>query len=182
MGEKQGKESLFLTDAGFKADSGDLPLGRGAKLEVLAWLECEHAGDDVGGELLDLGVQVADHGVVIPPRVLEGILDLIEIRLELREVLNRAQLRIGLGKREERFKRLGEQPFSLGISCWTLDRHGARAGVDHVFKGLALMARVAFDCLHQIGDQVVASLELNVDVRPRIVGLSLEAHEGVIDR
>ena len=48
----------------------------GLHLEELPLLESEHAGQNVGGERLDLRIKVAYHGVVVAPRVLDGILSL----------------------------------------------------------------------------------------------------------
>ena len=42
------------------------------------------------------------------------------------------------------------------------------------------MARVAFHGLHEIGNQVIATFELNVDVRPGVVALDLKADESVV--
>jgi len=58
-----------------------------SEAEELAWLEPERSGDQVGGELLDLGVEVADHSVVIAARVLDVVLDLAEVPLQRKEAL-----------------------------------------------------------------------------------------------
>src|SRR3989338_1907779 len=54
-----------LAGAGFEADLGRFALRGVGQLEELARLEGEKAGDDVRGEHLDLGVEVAHHGVVV---------------------------------------------------------------------------------------------------------------------
>src|SRR2546425_2358254 len=46
--------------------------GRGGNFKELPWLEAHHARENVGGELLDFGVQVAHHGVVVAPRILRS--------------------------------------------------------------------------------------------------------------
>src|ERR1700732_21527 len=58
-----------------EADFGCLAFRRGGNFEELALLESQHAGEDIRRELLNLGVQVADHCVVISPRVLFGAFD-----------------------------------------------------------------------------------------------------------
>src|ERR1700687_929778 len=56
-----------------KADFGCFPLPGVFQLEELAFFEAKHPGDDVGGHLLDLGIEVAYHGIVIPSRVLKSL-------------------------------------------------------------------------------------------------------------
>src|SRR5262249_43473272 len=43
-----------------------------------------------------------------------------------------------------------------------------------------LVGRVALDCLDEIGDEVVATLQLNVDLGPGVFRLDLLAHEAVV--
>src|SRR5215471_5520545 len=58
---------------GAEADLRRFALGGRGNFEELALFEAKHAGEDVGGELFDLGVQVADDCVVIAAGVLHGI-------------------------------------------------------------------------------------------------------------
>src|SRR5262249_16682142 len=53
-----------------EADFGCFAFGRRGDLEEFARFETQHAGEDIGWELLDFGVEIADHGVVIAARVL----------------------------------------------------------------------------------------------------------------
>jgi hypothetical protein len=92
-----------------EADLRRLALGAG-ELEELARLETEGARDDAVGELRDLRVQVAAHGVVVPPRVPDLVLDLLQRTLQRGESLDRPQLRIGLGQREKALERAAEPP------------------------------------------------------------------------
>src|SRR5207245_1201424 len=85
-----------LAARGLEADLGGLALGFTAELEELARREAERAGDQVRGKLRDARIQVAHHRVVVAARVLHRVLDLAEARLQLREVLRGAQLRVGL--------------------------------------------------------------------------------------
>src|SRR5258708_33349645 len=78
-----------------EADLRDFALGRCGDLEKLAWLEIEHSGDDVGGELLDLGVEVAYYSIVVAARILDRVFELRQRVLELRERFDGAQLWIG---------------------------------------------------------------------------------------
>jgi hypothetical protein len=68
-------ETQDLPPASLKFHSDWFAVG-GFHLEELPLLESEHAGQNVGGERLDLRIKVAYHGVVVAPRVLDGILSL----------------------------------------------------------------------------------------------------------
>src|SRR5947207_5057707 len=97
IGRGSGRGSCGGTEADFRG----LALGGCAYLKKLAWLEAQHAREDVRGELLDLGVQVADHRVVITPGILHGIFDLAQRVLQRCKTLNGAQLRICFRQREQ---------------------------------------------------------------------------------
>src|SRR5580704_12338915 len=55
-----------------EAHLGRFALSRGGHFKELARLEAQHIGKNVGGKLLNLGIEVAHDGVVIAPRVLHG--------------------------------------------------------------------------------------------------------------
>src|SRR5262245_35164376 len=165
-----------------EADLRCLALLAACELEELAGLETEGARDDALGELRDLRVQVAHHGVVVPPRVSDRVLDLAQRPLQRGEALDGAQLRIGLGQREQALERAGERALRLRLRAWPLGGHGAVARADHGLQRGALVPGVALHRLDEVRNQVVAAFELNVDVRPRVLGLNLEANEAVVDR
>ncbi len=60
------------------------------ELKEFACFEAEEIRDHVGGEFLDLGVQVSDDGVVVAASILQVIFDVIEGSLKLREAFDRA--------------------------------------------------------------------------------------------
>ena len=61
-----------------EADFRHFALGGGADLEKFALLEVTHAGNNVGGELLNHRVEIADHGVVVAARILQVVFNLIQ--------------------------------------------------------------------------------------------------------
>src|ERR1700730_11292625 len=91
-----------------EADFGRFPLGRRGDFEEFAGLESQHVREDIRRELLNLSVQVANHGVVIAPRVLDGVLDLGERSLQRRETLDSAKLRIRFRKRKQALQGAGK--------------------------------------------------------------------------
>ena len=96
------------------------------------------------------------------------------------EAFDGAQLGIGFGKSEEAFQGAGEHICSLSFVGGAGGAHGAIAGVDDGFEGAFFVAGVALHSFDEIGDQVVAALELDVDVGPGVVALDLEANEAVV--
>src|SRR5258706_39645 len=58
------------------------------------------------------------------------------------------------------------------------DGRGARG--DDALERALLVLRVALDRLHEVGDQVVAALELHVDLGPRVLGLVPAADQAVV--
>src|SRR5438067_1654716 len=138
-------------------------------LEVFASGEVEHPRDDDRGEGLDLRV-VALHGVVVElPRVGDAAFRTRQLLLKVQEVLVGLEVGIRLGQREERLQRAADHVLGLRLLCGALRAHGHVPGLDHGFEGLTLVGGVALDGLDEVRDQVVAALQLHVDLRPRIV-------------
>ncbi len=111
---------------------------------------------------------------------MDGIFDLAQRILQGREALDGAELRVGFGEREQAFQRAGQHVFGLGLVGRAGGAHGAIAGVDDGFKSAFLVAGVALDGLDEVGDEVVAPLELDVDVSPGVVRGDLETNQAVI--
>src|SRR5580765_3896131 len=170
-----------LRRAGSEVDLRGLALALTRQLEELARREAEGARDEIRRELRDARVQVANDRVVVAARVLDRVLDLPEARLELREALRGAELRVRFREREHLAERARELALRLGLRRGTGRAHGLVARLDHGLERAALVAGVSLHGLHQVRDEVVAPLQLDVDVGPRIVGLDAEAHEAVVD-
>src|SRR5882724_8523466 len=98
-----------------KADLRRFALGSGGYFEELARLETKHACKNIGGKLLNLGVQVAHDCVVVAARVLNVVFNLCKRILQRGEAFNGAKLRIGLGQSEQAFR----APASI-FSAWAL--------------------------------------------------------------
>src|SRR5882724_2590162 len=81
-----------------EAHLGRFAFGGSGHFEELARFKAEHIGNDVGWKLLDLGVEVAHHGIVVAAGVLHRVLDLGEGALERREALDSAELGVRLGQ------------------------------------------------------------------------------------
>src|SRR5262249_2114872 len=79
------------------------------------------------------------------------------------------------------FQRAGEHIFGLGFVAGTGGGHGAVACVDDGLESAFLVSGVAFDGLDEVGNEIVAALELHVDVGPGVVALHFEAGPAVVD-
>src|SRR5712692_561950 len=163
-----------------ETDLWGFPFRRSGNFKELPFLEAQHIGKNVGRELLDLGVEIAHHRVVIAPRILDGIFNLRKGILQRGEAFDGAELRIGFGEREEAFQRAGEHVFRLCLVGGRGGSHGAVACIDDAFERVLLVRGVAFHGLDEIGDQVVAALELHVDISPGVVALNFQAHQAVV--
>ena len=155
-------------------------LRRIAQAEELPRPEAERPGDQVRGELRDLGVEVADHGVVVAAGVLDVVLDLGEAPLEREEALGGLEIGIRLGQGEDLPHRLRELPFGLAGGGRAAGARGPVAGLDHGLQRALLVARVALDRGDEGGDQIVPPLELDVDVGPGVGGEEPEPGQAVV--
>ena len=79
--------------------------------------------------------------------------------------------------------RQGFHGFRIGwIGCRCLESGNSRiAGVGHGFEGFPLMLHVTLGGFNQVRNQVVAPLQLDVDVAPRGVDPVTAADEPVVD-
>src|SRR5215210_118925 len=151
-------------------------------LEERPRLEAEHPGDDVRRDRLTR-VLVAEDGVVVDlARDADLVLRVLELRLQLTEVLARAELRIRLRDGEQAADRRGERVLGLGLLLDALRFLRMRPGARHLLEGAALVRRVALHGLDEVRDQVVAAPELYVDLRPRVAHAVPEPHESVVER
>src|SRR5438552_12873019 len=161
-------------------DAGRLPLSGAVELEVSPRVELEEGRDEVRREGLHRGVEVAHDRVVVAARVLDRLLQLAERPLELDEVRVRLEVRIRLGERHELAEGARERVLRLRARLRRLrgDRGAARTG--HGLERGPLVGGVALHRLDEVRHEVGAPLELDVDVRPRLVGPHAQPDEPVV--
>ena len=104
-----------------------------------------------------------------------------DLGLELLEVLVGLEVRVGLRQREHLAKRAGQHVLRRGLLRRALGRDGGVARLHHGFEGAALVGGVSLDRLDQVRDQVVALLELNVDVGKGLADPLPHGDELVVD-
>ena len=83
---------------------------------------------------------------------------------------------------EQRSQRAGQGVLRGGLLGRALGtgRDGGGAGVGDVGQDLLLEAHVALDRVHQVGDEVVAALQLHFDLGERLIDSQALLHQAVV--
>src|SRR5664279_699560 len=167
---------LSQTDDG---DLGSLGLGR----EELTLGEAHRPGNEDVREDLQRVVVVEDAGVVMLPRERNLVLGRGQLLLEREDVLVGLQLRVVLDYREERAEGTGQHILGPGLGGRPLSTGGDRAcaRLGDLRQDALLEVHVALDRVDQVGDQVVAALELDLDLGIGLVDAITLRYETVVD-
>ncbi|OPZ08268.1 MAG: hypothetical protein BWZ07_03185 [Alphaproteobacteria bacterium ADurb.BinA280] len=115
-----------------------------------------------------------------------------QLLAELHHVLVRLQVRIGFGQRKQAAQGLAQRILGTRqlLHCLRIARVGlcrrkpgyrGIARLDYGFQGFAFMLHVALDRFHQIGDQVIATGQLHVDLGERILVTVARRDQTVVD-
>jgi len=126
-------------------------------------------------------VEAGDHVVVELAGEADPVLGADHFLLEGEDVLVRLEVGVALHHRDQAAHRLAELALGLPGLGGARRRHGPGARLAHPLEDLALVLHVALDGAHQVGDQVVAPLELHVDLRPRVPDLVPQPHQAVVE-
>src|ERR1700674_5862331 len=92
------RESCRRSGRRVEANPGSFALGRGRDFKEFTRLEAKHVRNDVGGELLDLRIEIANDGIVVTASILNSIFNLGQRRLQGGETFDGAELRVGFGE------------------------------------------------------------------------------------
>src|SRR6476660_7042862 len=162
----------------------DSDVGPGRRLDLVVRLRPEpgRSGDERRRHGLRRGV-VGLHRVVVElPRVADPVLGVGQLGLQGEEVLVGLELRVRLGEGEQPAERLGEYALGGGLAAGAVPGagDGVVTGGDDGFERAALVRGVPAHRLDQVGDQRVAALELDVDLRPRGADLGAQPDEPVV--
>src|SRR6266849_6618098 len=161
-----------------EADLGQLALAR-LGLEELELVITHGAGDQVRGNRRDRRIEIPDDSVVITSRVLDSVFYSSELCLEIAKPARRLELRVGLHRHRKSAQRCCELILSHRALRRTraLCRHCFGSGLSDRIQSTALVGSVAFYRLDQIGDEISATFELDVDVGPGVLGTHAERDE-----
>ena len=139
--------------------------------------------DERGREGLQLDVVVTHVAVVEAARELDLVLGGGQLLLEIGEGGDGLEVGVVLGYREQAAQALAQHVLGLADLGGVAGGAGRDCGCPRVgdrFEGAALVPDVALDRLDQVRDQVVAALELDVDLRPGFLGAISERDEAVV--
>jgi hypothetical protein len=133
------------------------------------------------------GRHLLDAGVVFLHRVVEEaaaggdlVLEVGQFARQLLEVGIGLEVRIGLRQRDQFAERAAQLVFGGGHLRRSLRRHRSAPRLDHVVEGATLMRGVALHRLDQVRDQIVALLELHVDIGKRLVDALAQRDEAIV--
>jgi hypothetical protein len=169
-----------------------IPLGGVFDLEEFGGLESEHAGENHVGENLAGGVVGHDGVVVGLTREADFVLGRGELLGELHHVLVGFEIGVLLGDDHEAGEGAAEAGFGrkqtfhrVAIGGIGGDGGGGGGGdvtgLDDGFERGALVLHVALGGLDEVGDEIVAALELDVDLGEGVFEAIAEGDEGVVD-
>src|SRR5258706_1593764 len=153
-----------------EADLGQLTLARRG-LEELELVVAHRPGDQVGWNRRDCRIEIPHDRVVVAPRVLDRLFYGCDLCREIADSVRCLELRICLHRHSES----AERRRKLVLSQCTLrrtralrcDRFGS--GLGYRIESTALVGGVAFYRLDQVGDEISAAFELDVDVGPGVL-------------
>ena len=161
-------------------DRDRLAVCRFGDFEELPLLEAKHPGHDVGRERLDLRIQVADHCVVVAARILNCIFHLAQRVLQLGKLFRSSQLGVVLGHGEQALQCAGQLILRHGSIARRGGLHSLRTELGYVFKRAFFVSGVTLHGFNQVGDEIVAPLELYIDVGPGGVAADAQLHQAVV--
>ena len=174
-------------------DVRNLALLFGLDLKEASQLKAEHPGDDVVGKVFGL-VIIGEHSIIEGlTRKGDLILGTRELLLELHHILIRFQIRISFREGKKTSERASKQPLgrtefhyriAVGWICFGgfETRYSCIAGIDDGFECFALMLHVAFNGFDEVGDQVIATGQLHVDLREGVLDAIAKIDEGIVDK
>src|SRR5687768_3126976 len=161
-----------------QVDLHGLALGL-VRFEELLGGEAQQAADDVGGKRLQPGVEAHDGVVVELARERDPVLGPRQLLLEPHDVLVGLELGIVLDHCEELTERAGQRILGPRLGGGSLRGDRGRPRLGHLRQDLLLVLHVVLDDFDEIRNQIVATLELHVDLRPGVLQLVAEIDEGV---
>ena len=142
--------------------------------------EPDGGADDVAGELPQGRVELVDGEVEEAPRGGDAVLGVCELDPEVAEVHRSLQLGVTLDDGQERSDALADLRFGLEPRVGARGAERVRPRPRHLRQHRQLMAGVAAHGLDQSRDEIVAMLQLDVDVREGRRAALVQGHQAVV--
>jgi len=114
------------------------------------------------------------------PRERDLVLRRGQFLLEGEHVGVALQVGVVLGHGEQRLQGLAEEVLRLGLVLHAGDIDGLLARLRDVLEDFPLVLQIPLRRVDEVGDQVVPTLELNVDLGPGVLHAVLQADEAVV--
>ena len=152
-----------------------------AEVEHRFFLKSKHAGQQVGREGLDGGVELARSGVEVAARGGELVLDIGNLLLQLHEVLVGLQIGIRLQGNAETGEGGAQNILSGNLVVDGTGSDGTVAGGDDTVQGLLLVRGIALHRSNELRNQIVPLLELDIDISESILTVISQFNQTVVD-
>lgn len=141
--------------------------------------EIEQTRDDIAREHIDLVVERQHIAIIEAAGGLDLVFRVGEFALQLKEILVGLEIRVGLRDCEQAFQRIREHVFGLRLVRSGTRLHSSSTGRGHFFKHAGFVRSIAFDRIDEIRNQIIAALELHVDIAPGFADAVAESDETV---
>ena len=141
----------------------------------------QRAGDQRTRKRLDRDVEIAHRAVVVAARHLQLIFDVGQLVLQFEKVLVGLELRVGLRQRKQPAERGLQGAGRCRLPVHVAGRDARGAGSGHLFEHPALVRRVGLDGLDQIGNEVGAPAQLDVDPAESLAHHVTQPNQPVVD-
>ena len=144
-------------------------------------MESEHVGENIRREGLYGIVQLTRCGVEVTACSSNLVLDVGNLRLQLQEVLICLQVGIGLYRYLQSCQCTRQRILSLDLVVDGGSVHGSGTSLGDTLQQLFLVLGITLYGGHQLRNQVVALLQLDIDVSEGILTIVTQFHEVVVD-
>jgi len=138
------------------------------------------ATTQVAWKRLDARIHLARDPVVVASRQLNLVLDLFELGLQLSEIGIRLQGGIGFSDREKAPERALHPLLGGDLAGHRIGGEALCPLIGQVFENGVLVRGVAFDRLDQVGDEVGAAPQLDIDTAPPLLQHAPRPYQTVV--
>lgn len=143
-------------------------------------VETEHAGEDIAGEGLAGVVELLGGRVEETAGGSELVLDVGNLVLKLEEILVGLEIGICFEAHAKTGKRAGELILGSNLIIDAGGIHGSGTGTGDRLEKFLLVLGITLDSSNELGDEIMALLELHIDVGKSILTVVAETHKIVV--
>lgn len=147
-------------------------------IKEFARAEAENARDKHCGKLLNHRVGCLDHGFVGAARRCQAVFDVGQVRLQAQKIVACLEIRLRQRKKLAQYAR--ECCFGRGASCYALRSGRGISSLHDSFQRPALVGCIALYRFDQIGNEILPTLQLHIDIGEGLVALLPHGDETVV--